>query len=60
MLSISYHLVHSIFEVLNTRRSKTLVTSDGKETGLLFSVHSGGFRDIKGFEHGLDFANRER
>ena len=44
---------------LNTHRSITLDTSDGKEMGLKFSVHSGGFRDIKGFEHGLDFANRE-
>ena len=34
MLTISYHLVQSMFEVLNTHRSKTLVTSDGKEQGL--------------------------
>ena len=34
MLTISYHLVHSIFKVLNTHRSKTLDTSDGKEIGL--------------------------
>ena len=35
MLTISYHLVQSaIFEVLNTHRSKALVTSDGKEMGL--------------------------
>ena len=33
-LTISYHLVQSIFEVLNTHRSKTLDTSDGKEMGL--------------------------
>ena len=30
MLIISYHIVQSIFEVLNTHRSKTLDTSDGK------------------------------
>ena len=60
MLTISYHLVHSIFEVLNTLLSKTSDTSDGKEMGLYFSVHSGGFRDIKGFKHGLYFANHER
>ena len=34
MFPISYHFVQSIFEVLNTHRSKTLDTSDGKEMGL--------------------------
>ena len=34
MLTISYHLVQSIFEVLTTHRSKTLDTSDDKEMGL--------------------------
>ena len=40
MLTISYHLVQSIFEVLNAHRSKTLDTSYGKKMDLLFSVHS--------------------
>ena len=34
MLTISYHLIQSIFEVLKIHRSKTLDTSDGKEMGL--------------------------
>ena len=40
MLTIYYHHVQSIFELLNTHRSKALVTSDGKEIGPLLSVHS--------------------
>ena len=40
MLTISYHLVQSIFEVLHTHRSKTLDTSDGKEMGLSDSLYN--------------------